>query len=92
MCIRDRRTVLEVEHLATVSGMVEGGVGITIVPELTLFHFERANLAMRPLNLPGLKRDIYLVRRRHGGLSLAAQAMVELMLERKPRGGVKRVG
>jgi LysR family transcriptional regulator, carnitine catabolism transcriptional activator len=77
-------TVLEVEHLTTVMGMVEEGVGITVVPALTLFEFERGSLVHRPFNLPGLTRTLYLVRRSDRGLSFAAQALYDLMIQRKP--------
>jgi LysR family transcriptional regulator, carnitine catabolism transcriptional activator len=77
-------TVLEVEHLTTVMGMVEEGVGITVVPALTLFEFERGSLVHRPLNIPALQRTIYLVRRADRSLSLAAQALHDLMIQRKP--------
>lgn len=78
------RTVLEVEHLASVAGLVKAGLGITVVPELTLFHFERAGLVVKPLQARGLARTIYLVRRRSGRLSAAAQALYDLALERLP--------
>jgi len=77
-------TVLEVEHLTTVMGMVEEGVGITVVPGLTLFEFERGSLVHRPFHVPGLTRTIYLVRRADRSLSIAAQALYRLMIERKP--------
>lgn len=77
-------TVLEVEHLTTVMGMVEEGVGITVVPALTLFEFERGSLVHRPFRLPGLERTIYLVRRADRGLSLAARSLYDLMIRRKP--------
>ena len=77
-------TVLEVEHLTTVVGMVEEGVGITVVPALTLFEFERGSLMHRPLNIPTLQRTIYLVRRADRSLSVAAQALYDLMIRRKP--------
>ena len=44
--------VFEVEHLATVMGLVEAGLGISVVPALTLFHFRRETLVTRPLPLP----------------------------------------
>jgi DNA-binding transcriptional LysR family regulator len=78
-------TVLEVVHLATVAGMVEEGVGITVVPALTLFAFERSLLVHRPLNRPGLTRTLYLARRADRKLSIAAQALYDLMLKRKPK-------
>jgi len=78
-------TVLEVEHLATVAGMVEAGLGISVVPALTLFHFERPALVTRALKLPGLKRRIYVVRRAGESLSVAAEALRGLIVERFAR-------
>lgn len=77
-------TVLEVEHLATVTGLVQAGLGITVVPALTLFQFDRPDLVMRPVDVRGLRRRVLLVRRRAERLSLAAQALHDLMMERKP--------
>jgi DNA-binding transcriptional LysR family regulator len=78
-------TVLEVEHLATVTGMVAAGLGISVVPALTLFHFERPGLVVRRLPLPGLRRRILIVRRKTAPLSVAAQALLALMRERRPK-------
>lgn len=75
-------TVLEVEQLATVMGMVEAGVGISVVPTLTLYQFRRETLAIRPIPLPQLTRRIYLVRRRDGSLSVAAQTLHDLVVAR----------
>jgi LysR family carnitine catabolism transcriptional activator len=79
------RTLLEVEQLATVTALVEAGLGITVVPALTLFHFRRPGLVLRPLQLPNLMRRIYLVRRRGHSLSAAASGLHELMLKCKPK-------
>jgi LysR family transcriptional regulator, carnitine catabolism transcriptional activator len=75
-------TVLEVDQLATVMGMVEAGLGISVIPALTLFHFERDSLVRRPLAAPGLGRRIYLVRPAGRSLSVAAQALQDLVVER----------
>lgn len=75
-------TVLEVEHLATVAGMVEAGLGISVVPALTLFHFQRPALVTRSLKLAGLKRRIYVVQREGESLSVAAQALRRSIMER----------
>jgi len=74
--------VLEVEHLATVMGLVEAGVGISVVPALTLFHFRRDTVVTRPLPVAGLTRVIYLVQRREGSLSVAAQTLHDLIVQR----------
>lgn len=78
------RTVMEVEQLATVMGMVRAGMGISVVPALTLFHFDQPGLVTRPLVLPGLTRQIYLVRRRDESLSVAAQALYALVMAQRP--------
>ncbi|HSV82002.1 MAG TPA: LysR substrate-binding domain-containing protein [Ramlibacter sp.] len=77
-------TVMELEQLSTVAGMVRAGLGVTVVPALTLFHFAHPELATRPLNAPNLKRELFVIRRRDRSLSIAAQALLEFLLERKP--------
>ncbi len=78
------RTLMEVEQLATVMGMVRAGLGISVVPTLALFHFDQPGLVTRPLELPGLTRQIYLVRRRDRGLSPAAQALHAPVMQHRP--------
>ncbi|WP_421954001.1 LysR family transcriptional regulator [Polaromonas sp.] len=75
-------TLLEVDQLATVTGMVQAGLGISVVPALTLFHFEREGLLTRPLAAKNLTRKIYVVRRQEGSLSVAAQALHDLIVQR----------
>jgi DNA-binding transcriptional LysR family regulator len=71
---------LEVEHLATVAALVAQGLGVSIVPELALFHFERAGLCCVPVRDRVLRRPIILARRKDKALSVAAKAMVEEIL------------
>lgn len=66
---------LEAEHLATVAALVARGLGVSVVPELTLFHFRRAGLAAVPVRDAELVRPIHLARRKGRALSVAAQAM-----------------
>ncbi|HEX6704254.1 MAG TPA: LysR family transcriptional regulator [Albitalea sp.] len=77
--------VLEVEQLATVMGMVRHGLGISVVPALTLFHFRSDDIVTRPLQGKGLKRQIFVVRRRDRALSTAAQALYEWVMARRPK-------
>jgi DNA-binding transcriptional LysR family regulator len=79
------KTLIEVDQLATVTGMIRAGLGISIVPSLTLFHFQQPGLVTRSLKWSGLTRRIYLVRRRDRGLSLAAQSLYEAVLLRRPQ-------
>lgn len=72
--------LLEVEHLATVTGLVLAGMGISLVPAMTLFHFQRPGLAIRPLQGKSLTRPLYLVRRKGRSLSVAAQTFYDLLL------------
>ena len=63
------RTVLELEQLSTVARMVRAGLGITVVPSLTLFYFEDNDLLSRAVKAPGLTRQVFLVRRSDRALS-----------------------
>jgi LysR family carnitine catabolism transcriptional activator len=83
-------TVLEVDQLATVMGMVRAGLGISVVPWLTLFHFQVPGLVTRRLSWPGLVRHLYLVRRRDRGLSVAARGFYEWVMARRPEGAGPR--
>ncbi len=70
---------LEVEHLATLAALVAQGLGISVVPALTLFHFERAGLHCCPVRDKALVRPIVLAQRKGAALSIAARAMVALI-------------
>ena len=77
--------VLEVDQLATVAGMVSAGLGISVVPSLTLYQFRAPNLVIRPVTWPGLTRQIYLVRKRDRGFSAAAECFYEWTMARRPQ-------
>ena len=82
LLLRDVQTVhsgFEVEHLATVAGLVEQGLGVSLVPALTLFQFRQLDLAAIPLATQEQARPILLVKRKDQALSIAAQAMLELI-------------
>ncbi len=72
--------VLEVEHLATVAGLVLSGMGISIVPGMTLFHFRRPGLCIFPVSDKHLVRSLYLVKRKGRSLSVAAASLYALLL------------
>jgi DNA-binding transcriptional LysR family regulator len=78
-------SVMQLEHMATVAGMVQAGLGVTVVPELTLFQFTRPGLVVRPLKISGLSRSIYVVRRKGRTLSVAAQALYEHMMAERTK-------
>lgn len=72
--------VFEVEHLATVTGLVRAGLGVSVVPAMTLFHFASNDLRVVPLAGRALTRPLYLVQRKGRSLSVAAQALVDLLM------------
>jgi LysR family transcriptional regulator, carnitine catabolism transcriptional activator len=76
--------LLEVDQLATVAGMVRAGLGISVVPALTLYQFQAPPLVTRPIRWPGLERSIYLVTRRGREPSFAASAFKEWITGRRP--------
>ncbi|MGH6611414.1 MAG: LysR substrate-binding domain-containing protein, partial [Burkholderiaceae bacterium] len=78
-------TVLELEQLSTVAGMVRAGLGITVVPSLTLFYFDDAELVSKPLKAPGLTRRVFLVRRSDRALSTAAQTLYRVVMANRPK-------
>jgi LysR family transcriptional regulator, carnitine catabolism transcriptional activator len=82
---RSLPAVLEVDQLATVAGMVRAGLGISVVPALTLHQFRAPNLTIRPVKWPGLTRQIYLVRKRDCGFSAAAECFYEWVMARRPQ-------
>lgn len=79
-------TGLEVEHLATVAGLIESGLGVSLVPELTLFQFRHPNLIAIPLNAPNLVRPLLIVKAKERSLSIAAQGLLELIQEKSRLG------
>jgi len=75
-------TGLEVEHLATLAALIESGLGVSVVPELTLLHFRDVGLVALPFHEPALARPLVLARRKGQALSVAAQALRGMLLER----------
>jgi LysR family transcriptional regulator, carnitine catabolism transcriptional activator len=82
---RQLLTVLELDQLSTVAGMLRAGLGVSLVPELTLFHFRHPELLTRPVEGLKLKRQIFVVRRRDRSLSIAAQALYEELMANPPK-------
>lgn len=69
--------VQELGHSATVFGLVEAGIGVSVLPWLSLPLPAGSSLVARPLT-PRAERTVELVRRRDRSLSPAAQAVWEL--------------
>lgn len=76
--------ILEVDHLATVNGLIQAGLGMSLVPGMTLFHFRHSDLRIIPLAPSSeIRRQLYLVRRENRGLSAAAAAFHELLMHER---------
>lgn len=69
--------VQELGHSATVFGLVEAGIGVSVLPWLSLPLPAGSSLVARTLT-PRAERTVELVRRRDRSLSPAAQAVWEL--------------
>lgn len=76
---------LEVEQLPTAAALIASGLGVSVVPALTLSYFR--GLAAVRVAEPALARRILIVQRKGRGLSAAAQAMLELVESGAGRAG-----
>ncbi|WP_321953221.1 LysR family transcriptional regulator [Paraburkholderia bannensis] len=74
------RVVQELGHPATVFGLVEAGVGVSVLPWLALPVPAGSSLLARSL-VPRAERTVELVRRRDRSLSPAAEAVWTLIRE-----------
>jgi LysR family carnitine catabolism transcriptional activator len=72
---RVRDSGFEVAQFGTVAGLVSNGFGISVVPQTALQLCQRPELVAVPLADRKATRPLYMVRRRHRSLSVAAQAL-----------------
>lgn len=71
----------EVTNLATVNGMLEENLGISILPGLVLPRADHPFIGYRPLEKPELVRTIRLIWRHDIGLSRSAVAIIDTLSE-----------
>ena len=75
----------EVQHLSTKMAFIEAGLGVGIIPEMSMQTHTHAGagsaLVYRPLVEPDLSRSIVIVERRAATLSPAAAALKEALIE-----------
>jgi DNA-binding transcriptional LysR family regulator len=71
----------EVGHLATSFGLIEAGVGMSIIPRLARPREDHPLIAVVPLCDPVVKRTIGIVERRSAQLSRAAAKLRELLVD-----------
>jgi DNA-binding transcriptional LysR family regulator len=70
----------EVTHLSTSLGLVEAGLGISVLPRLATPQDEHPIIVTRPIGDPEVSRTIGVVRRRGGRLAPAAERFLEMLL------------
>ncbi len=80
---------IEVEHAATLAGLVAQGLGGSVVPHAMLNYFKHAAILRLPIARNAMRRPIFLVRRQWDSLPPAATAFLE-MVRRQPPGQRKR--
>jgi DNA-binding transcriptional LysR family regulator len=71
----------EVNHLSTSLGLVEAGVGISVLPRLATPQENHPVIVTRPIIDPIVTRTIGIVQRRNGRLSPAATRFRDLLLD-----------
>lgn len=69
----------EANQLASISSMVSSGLGISVMPSLTIQQMESLGVACRPLTRPTVTRRVGILTRRRYPLSAAANAMVQTL-------------
>jgi DNA-binding transcriptional LysR family regulator len=71
----------EVNHLSTSLGLVEAGVGISVLPQLATPQEDHPTIVTRPITDPTVVRTIGIVQRRNGRLAPAATKFRDLLLD-----------
>ena len=74
------RPVCEVRHVSTLIGLVENGLGVAVVPQLTLPRDSQLVVGVR-LDQPAITRTIGVIRRSGRSLSPAATAFARLLTQ-----------
>jgi DNA-binding transcriptional LysR family regulator len=70
----------EVTHLSASLGLVEAGLGVSVLPRLATPQADHPFLVTRPIGEPAVSRTIGVVRRRNSRLSPAAQRFLDMLL------------
>jgi len=78
------QAVFEAEHVTTLLGLVEAGLGVAAVPSLAMPGPDHPLLVSVPLADPVVTRRIGLIRRKGRTLSPAARQLYDFFLEIKP--------
>jgi DNA-binding transcriptional LysR family regulator len=71
----------EVNHLTTSLGLVERGLGISVLPKLATPPSGHPTIVTKPINGPEVKRTIGIIERRTARLSPAARQFRDMLVE-----------
>ena len=71
----------EVNHLTTSLGLVERGLGISVLPKLATPPNGHPTIVTKPINGPEVKRTIGIIERRTARLSPAARQFRDMLVE-----------
>ena len=74
------RWTYEVTHLSTSLGLVEAGLGISVLPRMATPQGDHPILVTRPIVSPEISRSIGVVRRRGGSISPAAATFMNMLI------------
>ena len=77
------QAIYETQHVTTMLGLVEAGLGVAAVPAMAMPGADHPLLVSVPLVDPVVTRNIGLIRRRGRSLSPAATLLYELCVEMK---------
>jgi DNA-binding transcriptional LysR family regulator len=83
------QSIYETQHVTTMLGLVEAGLGVAAVPSLAMPGADHPLLVSVPLTDPVVTRRVGLIRRKGRSLSPSAQQIYDFLVEMK-KGGRKR--
>jgi DNA-binding transcriptional LysR family regulator len=84
------QAIYETQHVTTMLGLVEAGLGVAAVPSMAMPASDHPLLVSVPLVDPVVTRKVGLIRRRGRSLSPAAQQLYDLFSEVKGRRRARR--
>ncbi|WP_337054734.1 LysR family transcriptional regulator [Pseudoxanthomonas sp. USHLN014] len=73
------RWFYEVTHLSTSLGMVEAGIGVSVLPRMATPQGDHPTLVTRPIDSPVVSRTIGIVRRNNAALSPMAERFLQML-------------
>ena len=79
--------IYEAQHVTTMLGLVEAGLGVAAVPSMAMPGPDHPLLVSVPLSDPIVTRKVGLIRRKGRSLSPAALQLYEFFTEMKVRRG-----